>query len=157
MDLAATGSERLTMPTSGSSGSRPGRQGRFSSLPSTECHALLRQHTIGRVGWNTMDGPQILPVTYAYRDGSIIFRTAPYGALSELRNVRQVAFEVDEFDVATRTGWSVLVRGWAKAASNPDELAGLWEQQEPTPWATGARTLFIIISPEQLSGRVISH
>lgn len=131
-------------------------QRRFSSLPSTECLALLRSHTIGRVGWNTTDGPQILPVTYVLRDGSIIFRTTPYGALSELRNVRHVAFEVDEFDVATRTGWSVLVRGTAKAATNPDELSKLWEQQDPIPWATGARTLFITISTDQLSGRVIS-
>src|SRR3954452_18229800 len=93
---------------------------RFGLLPATECHALLRSHTIGRVGWNTLDGPQILPVTYVVREGAVIFRTAPYGALSELRNVRQVAFEVDEFDVTTRTGWSVLVRGTAKPASNPD-------------------------------------
>lgn len=129
---------------------------RFGSLPATECLALLRSHTIGRVGWNTMDGPQILPVTYVLRDGAVIFRTTPYGALSELRNVRQVAFEVDEFDVTTRTGWSVLVRGWAKAATNPDELSGLWTQQDPIPWAPGARTLFITISTDQLSGRVIS-
>ena len=131
-------------------------QRRFSSIPATECLALLRSHTIGRVGWNTTDGPQILPVSYVLRDGSIIFRTAAYGALSELRNVRQVAFEVDEFDVTTRTGWSVLVRGWAKAATNPDELTGLWESQDPIPWATGSRTLFITVSTDQLSGRVIS-
>jgi nitroimidazol reductase NimA-like FMN-containing flavoprotein (pyridoxamine 5'-phosphate oxidase superfamily) len=118
--------------------------------------ALLGSHTIGRVGWNTMDGPQILPVTYAVRDGSIVFRTAPYGALSELRNVRQVAFEVDEFDVATRTGWSVLVRGWARPATDPDQLVKLWGEQDPIPWATGIRTLFITITPDVVSGRVIS-
>jgi nitroimidazol reductase NimA-like FMN-containing flavoprotein (pyridoxamine 5'-phosphate oxidase superfamily) len=129
---------------------------RFSSLPATECLALLRSHTIGRVGWNTTEGPQILPVSYALRDDVIIFRTSAYGALSELRNVRQVAFEVDEFDVATRTGWSVLVRGWAKAATNPDDLSSMWQQQDPIPWATGNRTLFITVSTDQLSGRVIS-
>lgn len=129
---------------------------RFTPLSATECITRLRSHTIGRVGWNTVDGPQILPVTYVFRDGQIIFRTAPYGALSELRNVRQVAFEVDEIDVVTRTGWSVLVRGWAKAATNPDELAELWQEPEPSPWAGGNRTLFITISPEQFSGREIS-
>lgn len=138
------------MPGSGPQGRR------FSALPSTECLALVRSHTIGRVAWNTTDGPQILPVTYVFRDGQIVFRTSPYGALSELRNVRQVAFQVDEFDVTTRSGWSVLVRGHARAATHPDELAGLWQEPEPIPWATGSRTLFITISPEQLSGRVIS-
>lgn len=135
------------------SGAQPRR---FGVLPATECQSLLQAHTIGRVVWNTTDGPQVLPVTYVLRDGQIIFRTTPYGALSELRNVRQVAFEVDEFDVVTRTGWSVVARGWSKAATNPDELAGLWEHQEPIPWASGARTLFITITPDELSGRVIS-
>jgi len=67
-----------------------------------------------------------------------------------------VAFEVDEFDVATRTGWSVLVSGWAKAATDPDALARLWEKDDPIPWATGIRSLFITISTDHLSGRMIS-
>jgi len=97
----------------------------------------------------------VLPVTYAYRDGQIIFRTSPYGVLSELRSVRQVAFEVDDFDVVSRTGWSVLVRGWAKAAVKPDELVALWNEADPVPWAGGNRPLFIVISPDQVSGREI--
>ena len=129
---------------------------RFTSLPATECLALVRTQTIGRVGWNATDGPRILPVTYALRDGSIVFRTSPYGALAELRNVAQVAFEVDEFDVVTRTGWSVLVRGTAQAAGNHDELAELWERHDPIPWASGSRSLFITITMDHLSGRVIS-
>lgn len=128
----------------------------FGPLPATECLALLRSHSIGRVGWNSPEGPLIIPVTYALQDGAIVFRTTPYGVLSELRNERQVAFEVDEVDVDTRTGWSVLVRGWSKATS-PDQMAKLWTQQEPIPWAAGARTLFITISTDQVSGRVISH
>ena len=131
-------------------------QRRFTSMPATECLALVASHAIGRVGWSSADGPTILPVTYAVWDGVIVFRTASYGALAELRDDREVAFEVDEFDVATRTGWSVLVRGTARAAGNPDELAGRWEHDEPIPWATGVRYLFIAITPGQVSGRVIS-
>jgi nitroimidazol reductase NimA-like FMN-containing flavoprotein (pyridoxamine 5'-phosphate oxidase superfamily) len=129
---------------------------RFTALPSTECLALLHDHTIGRVGWTSADGPQILPVTYVLRDGVIIFRTSPYGALAELREPRRVAFEVDEFDVRTRTGWSVLVQGAAAAAANPDELEGRWLQDEPIPWATGVRNLFIVVTPEHVSGRALS-
>lgn len=131
-------------------------QRRFSTLSETECRARLKTHSIGRVGWDTAEGPQILPVTYALRDGAIVFRTAPYGSLSELRSARKVAFEVDEFDVTTRTGWSVLVRGWAKAATDPEQLVALWTEQDPVPWAPGLRSLFITISPEVLTGRVIS-
>ena len=131
-------------------------QRRFTSLPATECLALVRSHTIGRVGWNASDGPQILPVTYVLREGVIVFRTAPYGALAELRNAHQVAFEVDDFDVVNRTGWTVLVRGTIQASGNPDELAGLRAHEEPIPWATGARNLVIAITPDHVTGRLIS-
>lgn len=129
---------------------------RFTSLPATECLALVGSHAIGRVGWNSIDGLQILPVTYVVSEGMIAFRTSPYGALAELRNVMQVAFEVDEFDEATRTGWSVLVRGTSRAAVDSDQLVRLWQHDEPVPWATGDRNLFITISQDHLSGRVIS-
>lgn len=134
------------------SGPRPRR---FNALPATECTARLQSGKIGRVAWNTTEGPLVLPVTYVYRDGHIVFRTTPYGVLAELRNVRQVAFEVDDFDVVSRTGWSVLAQGWAKAAVNPDELSALWNEPEPVPWAAGNRTLFITITPDQVSGREI--
>ncbi|MDN5763301.1 MAG: pyridoxamine 5'-phosphate oxidase family protein [Microlunatus sp.] len=129
---------------------------RFNSLPTTECLALLRSHPIGRVGWNSSEGQQILPVTYVLRDGDIVFRTSAYGALSELREPHPVAFEVDDFDIATRTGWSVLVQGTAAASTDLDGLSTLWQQQGPVPWATGTRSLFITIRPDQMSGRVIS-
>ena len=131
-------------------------RGQFRSLPRTECLSRLSGGSIGRVGWNTVDGPQILPVTYAFRDGLVIFRTAPYGVLSELRTVRPVAFEVDDFDVSTHSGWSVLVLGRSRAATNPDELVDLWSRGEPVPWATGSRNLFITIKPEQITGRAVA-
>jgi nitroimidazol reductase NimA-like FMN-containing flavoprotein (pyridoxamine 5'-phosphate oxidase superfamily) len=131
-------------------------QRRFTSLPATECLALVRSHTIGRVGWNASDGPQILPVTYVLREGVIVFRTAPYGALAELRHAHQVAFEVDDFDVVSRTGWTVLVRGTIQASGNPDELAGVRTHEELIPWAPGARNLVLVITPEHVTGRQIS-
>ncbi len=129
---------------------------RFAPLPATECLSLLRGQSIGRVGWTSAEGPQILPVSYVLADGVIIFRTSPYGVLAELREATPVAFEVDEFDVATRTGWSVLVQGTARAAGNPDELEGRWLADEPLPWATGVRNLYLLITPEHVSGRALS-
>ena len=120
-------------------------QRRFSSLPATECLARVQARTIGRVGWNSPDGPQILPVTYVLRDGMIVFRTAPYGALAELRDAHRVAFEVDEFDLVARTGWTVLVRGMIQAV-DPEALPGLQTHEElipgrpvPATWASPSR------------------
>ena len=130
-------------------------QRRFSSLPATECLARVQARTIGRVGWNSPDGPQILPVTYVLRDGMIVFRTAPYGALAELRDAHRVAFEVDEFDLVARTGWTVLVRGMIQAV-DPEALPGLQTHEELIPWAPGARNLVLAITPDHVTGRVIT-
>ena len=56
----------------------------FVELSEAECRDRLAQHTAGRIGFMAGDGPLILPVTYQYRDGSVIFRTSPVGPLAEL-------------------------------------------------------------------------
>ncbi len=127
----------------------------FGSLSSEQCRERLAAGSIGRVAWNTVDGPQILPVTYALHNDAVVFRTAAYGPLADLRHVRRVAFEIDEIDPESRTGWSVLVAGQSRAAAKADELVELWSKADPVPWAPGTRNLFIEISIDQLTGRSI--
>ncbi len=62
-----------------------------------------------------------------------------------------MAFEVDEFDDYTQSGWSVLVRGVASFVA-ADELARD-EGLRPFPWADGVRTLIVRITPVSVSGR----
>jgi nitroimidazol reductase NimA-like FMN-containing flavoprotein (pyridoxamine 5'-phosphate oxidase superfamily) len=127
----------------------------FGPLSSEECRRRLEAGVIGRVAWNTVDGPQILPVTYAVHNHAVVFRTAAYGPLADLRHVRRVAFEIDEIDAETRTGWSVLVSGQSRAAAKAAELVELWTKADPVPWAPGTRNLFIEITIDQLTGRSI--
>jgi uncharacterized protein len=127
----------------------------FGPLSSEECRLRLAAGSVGRVAWNTVDGPQILPVTYAVHNDAVVFRTAAYGPLADLRHVRRVAFEIDEIDGETRTGWSVLVTGQSRAAAKAGELVELWSKADPVPWAPGTRNLFIEISIDQLTGRSI--
>ena len=84
--------------------------GNFAELSESECKELLAQHSAGRIGFMAPDGPQILPVTYQYRNGSVIFRTSPLGALAGLVRRTSVAFEIDGIDEQTKSGWSVLMR-----------------------------------------------
>jgi nitroimidazol reductase NimA-like FMN-containing flavoprotein (pyridoxamine 5'-phosphate oxidase superfamily) len=72
--------------------------GNFAELSEAECKQLLAQHAAGRVGFMAPEGPQILPVTYQYRTGSVIFRTSPYGPLAGLLRRTSVAFEIDGID-----------------------------------------------------------
>ena len=128
--------------------------GNFAELSETECKELLGQHAVGRVGFMAGEGPQILPVTYQYRAGSVIFRTSAYGALAGLARRTSVAFEIDAIDEQHRSGWSVLVLGFAEAMTHDQLLASAWETG-PVPWADGARNLFIEIKPRKISGRAV--
>jgi len=126
----------------------------FAELSDSECKELLAQHNAGRVGFMAPDGPQILPVTYQYRNGSVIFRTSPVGALSGLVRRTSVAFEIDGIDEQNKSGWSVLVLGFAEAMAHNYLLASAWETG-PVPWADGIRNLFIEIKPRKISGRAV--
>ena len=127
----------------------------FQELPETRCRELLAGRHAGRVAWNAPEGPQLLPVTYAVYAGDVVFRTSPYGALSQLRRRTNVAFEIDDIDEEHGTGWSVLVLGSAKAVANTDDLARLWSSDVIVPWASGTRNLFIAITARTVTGRII--
>jgi uncharacterized protein len=100
------------------------------------------------------DGPQILLVTYQYRNGSVIFRTSPAGALSVLVRRTSVAFEIDGIDEQRHSGSSVLVLGFAEAMAHNYLLTSAWETG-PVRWAEGVRNLFIEIKPRKISGRSV--
>lgn len=124
-----------------------------STLSSRRCRELLATADVGRVGWSAAHGPQIFPVSYAWYDDLVIFRTSPFGVLSELTRRTLAVFEVDEVDPTGHSGWSVLARGYAEAIAAPSSLARLWTRDGAVPWAGGLRELFIAITVTQLTGR----
>ena len=113
------------------------KPGHFEALPEVRCKELLARHTAGRVGWNAPDGPHILPVTYAYHNTQIVFRTSAHGVLSSLERRTRVAFEIDDIDEEASSGWNVLVRGSAEGVTQSYTLASLWKEG-PLPWASGS-------------------
>lgn len=125
-------------------------KGHFDTLDADECQRLLRSGVVGRVGWQSSDGPMVLPVNYAFEGGEIVFRTREDGRLAELAEQTPVAFEVDDFDADAENGWSVLVRGTA-AHQGAEESNPL-----PSPWAPGPRNLVIAITATEFSGRAVS-
>jgi len=131
-----------------------GSASHFAELTLAECEKLLAKHKAGRVGVNAPAGPQILPVTYAYYAKTIVFRTSPYGVLSSLGRHTRVAFEIDDIDEDRESGWSVLVLGSAERVTREHTLTSLWTDG-PVPWAEGTRNLFIMITPETITGRTV--
>jgi nitroimidazol reductase NimA-like FMN-containing flavoprotein (pyridoxamine 5'-phosphate oxidase superfamily) len=125
----------------------------LQDLPAEECSELLAAKSVGRVGFNGPDGPQILPLNYVVHLGDIFFRTATEGALSRAMPASRVAFEVDDIDEFMQRGWSVLVVGAAALVDDPDLLAELAGDQGPTPWAAGTRPQVVRIRTDRLTGR----
>ncbi len=113
---------------------------------------LVRGHTSGASAGCRDRGLQVLPVTLlpATVIGSSSERI-PTPSWANSPAPVQVAFEVDDIDVATATGWSVLVQG--EAAAHDGDLDGL---RLPEPWAPGDRTLIVVITATTYSGRAVS-
>ena len=120
-------------------------------LDREECEALLRTQRVGRVGVCT-HRPLVLPVVYALLDADVVFRTAPGEKLIAAALNRTVAFEIDEYDVSARTGWSVIVVGTAEEVVAPEELTRV-RALGLEPWAGEVRDRFVRIRAEEVSGR----
>ena len=121
-------------------------------IPPEECWQLLADAPVGRVAFNEAGEPTVLPVNHAVVGHRVVFRTLRGSLLHEALMAEPVAFQVDSFDVIERTGWSVLVRGVADLADDPEEL----EKLELHPWADSVeREDWVQIRAEEISGRRI--
>jgi len=128
----------------------------FSPLSRSQCEELLAEHDVGRIAWRASTGLQLLPVSYVWYEGGIVFRTSPHGVLAELIEPSDVVFEVDRLDQQSHTGWSVMVNGRAHGVSSPADLTELWSADGPVPWASvGVRNFFVRVTPRQMSGRSV--
>jgi nitroimidazol reductase NimA-like FMN-containing flavoprotein (pyridoxamine 5'-phosphate oxidase superfamily) len=85
----------------------------------------------------------------------VLFRSDEGTKLDAAVRSGRVAFEIDGVDEATRTGWSVLVRGEATEVTDPGELARV-RRLRLYPWAPGAKGHYIRILPTSLTGRRIA-
>ena len=123
-------------------------------LPDDACKNLLASAAIGRVAITMSALPVILPVNFTVLDDDIVFLTGEGTKLRAALEQAVVAFEVDDFDIPMRTGWSVLAVGVACEITDEDELAQV-RKLDLRPFAGGDRTHYVRIRPEFYSGRRI--
>lgn len=132
----------------------------FEILDEAECRRLIEPGGIGRLVFAGSYDLTVLPVNYKVHDGAILFRTVEEGTTDEdlrtgiSRAEFRVAFEVDQFDMQAREGWSVLVQGPAHHLDSAEERAEA-ETLGIEPWASGEREHFIRITPVRITGRRI--
>jgi hypothetical protein len=90
-----------------------------------EALALLVKAPFGRVVFSHQALPAIRPANHLVEaSGDLIIRTHTGMALLDRAALSEVvAYEADDLDPVTRTGWSVVVTGAASPVSDPAELA----------------------------------
>ena len=127
----------------------------MEELDDTECRKLLAERHFGRLAIPDFGGPVIFPVNYVFDRDLIVFRTDPGSKLDAATERESVAFEVDAIDEATRTGWSVVVRGTLAEITDPADLARL-HALPLYPWAPpGEKARYVRVRPLSVTGRRI--
>lgn len=125
-------------------------------LDRAECLRLLGQRTFGRVGVSVGALPAVLPVNYRLVDTTIVFRTGRGTKLDAATDRAIVAFEIDDIDPLSHTGWSVLVTGEAQRVTNPEQLAELDHAGVPH-WVPGDVAATVAIPTTIVSGRRLGY
>jgi uncharacterized protein len=121
-------------------------------LDEAECLRLLTKSEIGRVVFTDAALPAAQPVTYLLDGVEVVFRTGGGSKLAAATRGAVVAFQVDEIDPNTRTGWTVLGVGEAYEVLVPERLAELATRM-PQPWAPNRTGHTIAVPLQRLTGR----
>lgn len=124
-------------------------------LDREECLRLLASVPVGRIVFTVGGLPAVQPVNFVLEGERLLFRTRDGAKLVAVRSGTVVAFEADEIDTATGSGWSVTVVGEAR----------ILEEQEAAPyrdggivtWAGGRRDDVVEISTPLVTGRRLTE
>lgn len=121
-------------------------------LTPDECWELLESTSVGRVAVTVGTTPDIFPVNHFVRNREIVIHTEAGTKLAAATMMPGVAFEIDDIDPETRSGWSVVVKGHGREPALLDEMMQL-EELAPEPWLATSRTRWIVITPSEVTGR----
>lgn len=122
-------------------------------LTEDEALALAATVMVGRVGYSRYSMPAIHLVNFVLDGRDVIFRTRKGAKFAAAVADTVVAFEVDEFDPATRSGWTATLVGRSRLVTDPEEEAGLARLGLET-WLPH-REYFVRIRTEMVTGRRI--
>jgi len=123
----------------------------ITPLTVDECWRALEGTDLGRIGFDLGRGPRIHPVNFVLDGRSVLVVTGEDTELALFEELfsagATVAFEADEVDRASRTGWSVLLGGRLARVAHDEPVPDL------RPWADGDRTQLLRIAPVEVTGR----
>ena len=120
-------------------------------LAREEALRLLGTVPLGRVVFTDRALPAIRPVNHIVDNGHVIIRSSiGSGIGGAAGDGLVVAYEADALDPDTRTGWSVVVTGFAKLVHDADDVARY--ERLLDPWVDGHLDCVIRIPPDLVTG-----
>ncbi len=124
------------------------------------CLARLRAVPVGRVAFPDGGTVVVLPVNHVVDGDSVAFRTTWGSKLHRAGDGGSMSYEIDDHDVATRSGWSVLVTGRAEVLRGDD--ASRLDALAPRSWTSFGNSpagdvSWVRIRAEEISGREIAE
>lgn len=126
-------------------------------LSDQQCLDLLEAESIGRVGFVSREGVQILPVGYRLGIGPRLFiSTQIWGVIGQLAETSaRCSFEVDYHSPQEMSGWSVLMTGVLSRLDRAGlaAYAELNHSLEAWPGYADARPVQFV--PQSFSGRSV--
>ena len=128
-------------------------------LTREECMSRLPSEGVGRLAIAGSDGAHIFPLNYVVDGESLVFRTAAYSQLGQhpWATSSPVAFEIDELDFESQSGWSVVVRAQPQRIEDEAEVEAIAWTSDPSPWAGGLRRQYIRLPFSEITGRVVGE
>ncbi|MGW0005432.1 pyridoxamine 5'-phosphate oxidase family protein [Nocardia grenadensis] len=122
----------------------------MSELTEADCWTRLRSLPVGRIGYLEQGVPVIRPINFSVLDRTIVIWTVPGGSGTTVAG-QTVAFEVDQVDTQSRSGWTVLTTGIAEAVTDVDELVAATDVPH-RPWVAEHDDQVIRIRVNRVSG-----
>ncbi|WP_284740577.1 pyridoxamine 5'-phosphate oxidase family protein [Amycolatopsis sp. RTGN1] len=119
------------------------------------CRVLLESVPLGRLAFVHDGLPVIRPVNFTVAEDAIYLR-AGRNSWADRISGQPVTFEVDGYDRADRTGWSVIVTGIATLATDIETVAGQLGN-DLRSWAPPPRDRLLRIAIGRIDGRLIAH
>ena len=121
-------------------------------LARDECLRLLATAVVGRLVVTDGALPAAHPVAFLLDDEEVVFRTASGSKLAAAARHKVVAFEADEIDLDSRSGWWVLGVGEADEIVDPARLDRL-ARRFPASWVPMDVTRVLTVPLQRLTGR----
>ncbi len=111
---------------------------------------------MGRLVFTHRALPDVIPVNYRMDGENLVIRLSSGSVAASATRDTIVAFEVDEIDLESRTGWSVTVVGRAHEILDEAELRRA-RSLGLSSWVSDSRDHYLSVAAERVTGRRLFH